>query len=78
MAKVFFQYLFVCALLGVLVLILVATIASCYFFITTFTLSDFEERTTSFILGIVSSFFTYGVYHVFMCMVSVLNDKLKS
>lgn len=63
------------AILFELVALLASTISSCFFFITTFTLIDFEERTTSFILGVVSSLFTYGMFRAFANSIDIISDK---
>lgn len=62
-------------IIGVIALIFASVCSSCYFFITTFTLSDFEERTTSFVLGAVCALFAYGTYHVFMHALEAINNK---
>ena len=41
----FFQFVIVGIILGAVLMLLASIVSSCYFFITTFTLSDFEERT---------------------------------
>lgn len=58
-----------------LVSLLASTISSCYFFITTFTLIDFNERTTSFILGVASALFTYGMFRAFVNTIKIIYDK---
>ena len=72
----FFQLLVIGIILGAMFMILASVISSCYFFITTFTLSDFEERTTSFVLGAVSALFTYGMFRILMNALQVFSDKL--
>lgn len=73
--KKIFGILIAGAILFELIALLASTISSCYFFITTFTLIDFEERTTSFILGIVSALFTYAMFRAFMNALNVLSNK---
>ena len=77
MSKVL-HLLFLGILLGLVVLMLASVVSSCYFFITTFTLDDFEERTSSFILGIVNALFTYGIYHAVMHGFQTLIDKVNN
>ena len=72
----FFQLLVIGIILGAMFMILASVISSCYFFITTFTLSDFEERTTSFVLGAVSALFTYGMFRILMNALQAFSDKL--
>lgn len=62
----FFQFVIVGIILGAVLMLLASIVSSCYFFITTFTLSDFEERTASFVLGAVSALFTYGMFRILM------------
>lgn len=71
----FFQLLVIGIILGAMFMILASVISSCYFFITTFTLSDFEERTTSFVLGAVSALFTYGMFRILMNVLHSFSDK---
>ncbi len=71
----FFQILVIGIILGAMFMILASVISSCYFFITTFTLSDFEERTTSFVLGAVSALFTYGMFRILMNVLHAFSDK---
>lgn len=73
--KRIFVILIAGAILFELVALLASTISSCYFFITTFTLVDFEERTTSFVLGVVSSLFTYGMFRAFVNSIDTISDK---
>lgn len=70
------QIIIIGIILGAMLMILASIVSSCYFFITTFTLSDFEERTTSFILGVISSLFTYGMFRIFMNALQTFSDKL--
>lgn len=72
----FFQLLVIGIILGAMFMILASVISSCYFFITTFTLSDFEERTASFVLGAVSALFTYGMFRILMNALQAFSDKL--
>ena len=71
----FFQLLVIGIILGAMFMILASVISSCYFFITTFTLSDFAERTTSFVLGAVSALFTYGMFRILMNVLHSFSDK---
>lgn len=74
--KKIFGILIAGVILFELITLLASTISSCYFFITTFTLIDFEERTASFILGIVSALFTYGMFRAFMNTLKVISNKI--
>lgn len=65
-------------IIEVIALLFASIGSSCYFFITTFTLSDFEERTTSFVLGAVCALFAYGTYHVFMHALEATSNKLSN
>lgn len=62
-------------IVGTIALLFASIDSSCYFFITTFTWSDFEERTASFVLGVVSALFAYGTYNVFMHALEAINNK---
>ena len=72
----FFQFVVVCLILGAVLMLLASIVSSCYFFITTFTLCDFEERTASFVLGAVSTLFTYGMFRILMNVLQAFSDKL--
>ncbi len=72
----FFQFVIIGIILGMMLMILTSVVSSCYFFVTTFTLSDFEERTTSFVLGVVSALFTYGMFRISMNTLQAFSDKL--
>ncbi|WP_270600728.1 hypothetical protein [Bacteroides ovatus] len=72
----FFQFVIVGIILGAVLMLLTSIVSSCYFFITTFTLSDFEERTASFVLGAVSALFTYGMFRILMNALQAFSDKL--
>ena len=72
----FFQFVIVGIILGAVLMLLASIVSSCYFFITTFTLSDFEERTASFVLGAVSALFTYGMFRILMNALQAFSDKL--
>lgn len=72
----FFQFVIVGIILGAVLMLLASIVSSCYFFITTFTLSDFEERTASFVLGTVSALFTYGMFRILMNALQAFSDKL--
>lgn len=72
----FFQFVVVGIILGAVLMLLASIVSSCYFLITTFTLSDFEERTASFVLGAVSTLLTYGMFRILMNVLQEFSDKL--
>lgn len=74
MVKIF-QLVIMGIMLGAAVMMPTSIISSCYFLITTFTLSDFEERTASFALGAVSAMFSYGMFRILMNVLQVFLDK---
>lgn len=69
-------FLIVGILIGIAVLILASVVSSCYFFISTFTLDDFGERTTSFVFGVVSALFTYGIFRGFLQGMKALSERV--